>query len=83
MVSVPFLSCTRYASPTWCCCQWCWSDGPSNCQRGQIPHLDQSPRTAQYHVYRNLEVAHQVQQTQPYPDWMTQVAERVADAQVH
>ena len=45
MVSAPFLRCERYACPTWCCCPWCWSDGPSNCQRGRIPHLDQSPRT--------------------------------------
>ena len=82
VVSAPFLRCKQYACPTWCCCPQCWTDGLSNCQRGWIPHLDQSPRTVQYHVCQDREVVHLVQQTPPYPDWRIQVAGRVAGAQV-
>ena len=52
-------------------------------RRGQIPHLDQSSRTAQYHLHQGQEVARQAQQTQPYPNWRIQAAGRVAGAQVH
>ena len=65
----PFRAVHWYACPTWCCCPWCWSDGLSNCQRGWIPHLDQSPKTAQYHVHQDWEVVHLAWWTLPYPDW--------------
>ena len=38
--------------------------------------------TAQYHVPQSREVACQAQQTQSYPDWGIQAAERAADALV-
>ena len=62
----------------------CWrSDDLSNCRRGRTPHPDLSSMTAQYHVPQSREVARQVQQTQSYPDWRIQVAERAADTLEH
>ena len=56
----------------------CWSDGLNNCQRGRIPHVDQLPRTAQYHVHQDWEVVCLARWTQPYPDWRKQAAGRAA-----